>query len=160
MFSDLDLYFFSRVLHIIAVVFWIGGVAFVTCVLIPALKDFSHTQDKMALFETLEGKFAKQAKISTITAGVSGFYMLYLLQAWSRYSMIEYWWLHLMTLVWAVFSVVLFVFEPLFLHRWFLQSAQRDCDKAFKRLHIMHIFLLTISIIAIAGALLGSHGYL
>ena len=99
MFSDLDLYFFSRVLHIIAVVFWIGGVAFVTCVLIPALKDFSHTQDKMALFETLEGKFAKQAKISTITAGVSGFYMLYFLQAWSRYSMIEYWWLHLMTLV-------------------------------------------------------------
>ena len=30
---------FARALHIIAVVFWIGGVAFVTTVLIPAIRS-------------------------------------------------------------------------------------------------------------------------
>lgn len=61
--------------------------------------------------------------------------------------------------VWLVFSLVLFVFEPLFLHAWFKKQALIDSQKTFNQLHIMHIILLSISLIAIGGAMLGAHGY-
>ena len=65
-----------------------------------------------------------------------------------------------MTLVWALFTVVLFLLEPLFLHRWFMASAKQDPDRAFRLLQRLHWVLLTLSIVAIVGAIAGSHGYL
>jgi hypothetical protein len=66
--------------------------------------------------------------------------------------------MHLMTLIWAVFTLVLFVFEPLFLHRWFHQRAERDGAGAFALLHGMHRILLGLSIVAVLGAVTGAHG--
>jgi uncharacterized membrane protein len=42
---------FARVLHVLGVVLWIGGVAFVTTVLIPALKNINSSTNKLAIFE-------------------------------------------------------------------------------------------------------------
>ena len=86
--------------------------------------------------------------------------MLHSMGAWSRYLDPSFWWIHLMTLVWFVFTVVLFALEPLFLHRWFNEAAQRDSVRAFRILHRMHWVLLTLSTAAIAGAVAGSRGYL
>ena len=85
--------------------------------------------------------------------------MAYVLNAWSRYADPGYWWMHTMTLVWLLFTLVLFVFEPLFLHRWFREQAERDSEKAFRWLQVMHIVLLSISLLAILGAVAGSRGY-
>jgi hypothetical protein len=65
-----------------------------------------------------------------------------------------------MTCVWLVFALVLFVFEPLFLHRWFKEFAERDSDRAFRLLHRFHVLLLTLSLLAIAGAVAGVRGFL
>ncbi len=65
-----------------------------------------------------------------------------------------------MTLVWLVFTLVLFVLEPLFLHQWFLEQAKKDSEKTFAKILTMHRVLLTLSLIAIFGAVAGSHGYL
>jgi uncharacterized membrane protein len=148
----------ARIFHIIGIVLWIGGVAFVTLVLIPALKKINEQSKRMDLFESLEGAFSFQAKFTTMLTGFSGFYMIEFMDAWSRYLQIQFWWMHLMTLVWLIFTLVLFVFEPLFLHKWFHQKAKINCNKAFKYLHLMHITLLCISLIAIFGAAAGSHG--
>ena len=43
--------------HLFAVVFWIGGVAFVTTILIPALKQIPDINNRMELFEKLEGHY-------------------------------------------------------------------------------------------------------
>jgi uncharacterized membrane protein len=64
--------YLARVLHVIGVVIWIGGVAFVTTVLIPALRKMTDTHNRLELFEQLEGKFGFQAKIATLITGVSG----------------------------------------------------------------------------------------
>lgn len=48
----------SRVLHVLGVVIWIGGVAFVTLVLLPALRGIGDTQQRHRLFERAEGRFA------------------------------------------------------------------------------------------------------
>jgi uncharacterized membrane protein len=153
-------YFISaRALHIIGVVLWIGGVAFVTTILIPSIKTLKDEDNRLALFETLEGKFATQARIVTLFTGFSGFFMIFYMNVWERYQHIQFWWMHLMTAIWVIFTVVLFILEPLILHRWFRKKAIQNSDLAFLWLHRMHKVLLTLSIIAIAGAIFGSHGF-
>lgn len=154
-----DAFILARVLHVLGVVAWISGVAFVTTVLLPALRRLDSAEDRLALFERLEGRFALQARVTTLITGISGFYMLHFLQAWSRYADPHYAWIHLMTLVWVIFTLVLFVFEPLFLHRWFHELAQRDDARAFRLVQRMHIVLLTLSLAAVAGGVAGAHGF-
>ncbi len=125
----------------------------------PSLKKLANTDNRLELFEQLEGRFAFQARIVTLMTGISGYYMLDYMNAWDRYQHLQFWWMHLMTLVWGIFTVVLFVLEPLFLHRWFKEQAIKDSDNAFTWLHRMHKILLTLSILAIFGAVAGSHGF-
>jgi uncharacterized membrane protein len=153
-----DQFVLARVVHIVAIVLWIGGVAFVTTVLIPALKILPQ-EDRLALFERLEGRFAFQAKVTTLLTGLSGLWMLNYLNAWSRYLDVQFWWLHLMTFIWFIFTLVLFVLEPLVLHKLFHRMAADNNPSAFQRLHLMHIILLSLSVLAIAAAMAGSHGY-
>ena len=149
----------ARTIHVLGVVFWIGGVAFVTTVLVPSLKKLTNTNNRLELFEQLEGQFAFQARIVTLMTGISGYYMLDYMNAWDRYQHLQFWWVHLMTLVWGIFTIVLFVLEPLFLHQWFKEQAIKDSDNAFAWLHRMHKILLILSVLAILGAVAGSHGF-
>ena len=157
--NDFDTFVIARSVHVLAIIFWIGGVAFITTVLLPALNKMVDKEQRIALFEQLEHKFAWHAKLATIATGISGYYMLDFLNAWQRYQDIQFWWLHLMTLVWFIFSLVLFVLEPLFLHRWFIEHAKKNSDKTFARLQLMHSLLLCLSLLAVFGAMAGSHGY-
>ncbi|AQS37729.1 hypothetical protein Sps_02576 [Shewanella psychrophila] len=154
-----DYFVIARAVHVLGVVLWIGGVAFVTTVLIPAIKQFASPEERLQLFEQLESKFSFQAKFVTLATGISGYVMLDIIDGWNRYLYPQYWWMHLMTLVWAIFTLVLFVLEPLFLHQWFHKKAAKDSEQTFILVHKMHIFLLSLSLIAIAGAVAGSHGY-
>ncbi len=149
-----SLFVIARALHILAVVLWIGGVAFVTTVLIPSLRNSHSPESRLNLFESLEGKFSFQAKLTTLLTGLSGFYMLYVLNAWSSMQ----WWIHLMIFIWAIFSIVLFVLEPLFLHRWFHQAAEKNNERVFYFLQLMHLVLLSVSLVAVFGGVAGAHG--
>ena len=155
---SLELFVVARILHVVGIVLWIGGVAFVTTVLIPALRKLPDTERRFQLFENLERRFALQAKIVTVVTGLSGLYLTWFLDAWSRFADPAFWWMHLMTIVWAIFTLVLFFLEPLYLHRWFSEQAEKDSDNAFRWLHRMHVILLTVSLVAIAGAVAGTRG--
>jgi uncharacterized membrane protein len=148
----------ARALHVVGVVIWIGGVAFVTMVLIPSLKTISKEDLQLELFEKLENKFSFYARITTLLTGFSGFYMLEYMHAWNRYLDLRFWWIHLMTFIWIIFTLVLFVLEPLFLHRWFHEQAAKNSKKAFRLITILHIVLLSISLIAVFFAVAGAHG--
>ncbi len=149
----------ARVIHIVAVVLWIGGVSMVTTVLIPAIKKMKSKEEQIKTFETIEGKFALQAKITTLLTGLSGFYMLYKLDAWHRYLDYHFWWIHAMTLVWIIFTLILYIFEPLILHKVFKKYAEKNPEKTFKIMHRAHWILLVISLLTTAGAVAGSHGW-
>lgn len=149
----------ARSLHVIGVVLWIGGMAFVTTVLIPSLQQIANSTNKLELFEQLEGKFAVQAKLATLITGFSGFYMLEVMNAWDRYQQLQFWWMHLMTVIWLFFTLILFVLEPLFLHRWFHEQAVKDGNKAFSLVHRLHQILLSLSLLAVLGAVAGAHGF-
>lgn len=151
----MDAWLWSRVLHVLGVVIWIGGVGFVTLVLLPAVR---RQPDQHQLFEQAEGRFAWWARGTTLVTGLSGFYMLYLSNGWSRFAQPGQWWLHAMVAVWLIFTLMLFVLEPLVLHRLFRRIAQHDPRGLMLRIQRMHVFLLLISLITVAGAVAGSHG--
>lgn len=148
----------ARVIHVIAVVLWIGGVAMVTTVIIPAVKNLKSKEEQIKTFEEIEGRFALQAKITTLVTGITGFYMLYAIDGWDRYFDLKFWWIHAMTLVWILFSLVLYVLEPFVLHKLFKKYAEKNPSKTFAFIHRAHWFLLLLSLITTAGAVAGSHG--
>ena len=149
----------TRVIHVIAVILWIGGVAMVTTVIIPAVKRLKSKEEQIKTFEQIEGRFAIQAKITTLFTGLTGFYMLYELDAWNRYLDYKFWWLHAMTLVWVLFTLVLYVLEPLLLHRLFKKYVKKNPSKTFSFIHRAHWFLLLLSLLTTAGAVAGGHGW-
>jgi uncharacterized membrane protein len=148
----------ARAFHVVGVVLWIGGVAFVTTTLIPSLRSMTNVEERFALFEHLEGKFAFQARIVTLITGLTGFYMLEYMGAWDRYQQVQFWWVHMMTLIWLIFTVILFLLEPLVLHRRFKLLANENSDKAFALLHNMHKIILALSLITIFVTVAGVHG--
>ena len=150
----------ARAVHVLAVVHWIGGVSLVTLVLLPSLMQSIPAAERLNLFERIEGRFARQAKISTVLAGLTGFYMTQRLDAWDRLSEPSFWWMHAMIAVWAIFTFVLFIAEPLFLHRWVRDRAMRDPEGTLLLVWRMHVLLLAVSFVTVAGAVLGAHGAL
>lgn len=151
---------FARALHVVSIVHWIGGVAFITLVLLPAVQRLAAPGRRASLFEEIERRFAVQARISTLIAGLSGFWMTARLDAWSRFADHRFWWMHAMLGLWAIFTLILFVLEPLVLHRWFMARAERDPEATFALIQRLHVALLSASAVTVAAAVLGAHGWL
>ena len=131
-----------------------------TTVLLPATRRLVSPAERVRFFERIEAGFARQARWTALITGFSGFYLVHRLDAWSRFQQMSSWWMHAMVLVWGLFMLMLFVLEPLWLHRWFERSAQSRPEATFKLIQRLHWFLLTISLLTIAGAVAGSHGWL
>ena len=66
--------------------------------------------------------------------------------------------MHTMVATWAIFTVVLLIAEPLYLHRWFHVRAESDPEGSFLLVARLHIALLTLSLVTVAAAVLGAHG--
>ena len=152
----MDDFTLARVLHILAIVPWIGGVAFVTTVLMPAVRRNNAPRERLAAFHRFEAGFAWQARLWVGLAGLSGLWMIYRADLWYRFSDLRFWWMHAMVAVWAIFAAMLYIAEPLFLHRRMAQS--RTPERDFARMERMHRILLLASLIATGGAMAGAHG--
>ena len=150
----------GRILHMLGVVFWIGGVAFVTTIILPIIKKFKSAKEAIEFFEKVEHRFAIQVKIASLITGLSGFYMISKLHAWERFLYLSYWWMWAMVIVWLIFTLMLFVIEPFILKNKLIERAKTDPDSTFKKIQKMHLHLLWISLLTIIGALAGSHGWL
>jgi uncharacterized membrane protein len=148
----------ARAIHVLSVVLWIGGVAFVTTVLLPALRR-RPAEERLDAFDALEQRFSHQARITTLLAGASGLYMVARLDLWDRFQAATFWWMHAMVLVWLLFTAMLFIAEPLFLHRWLAARARRAPASTLRLVEWLHRFLLALSLVTILGAVAGSHGF-
>ena len=149
----------ARALHVLGVVLWIGGVAFVTTVLLPSVRRLKSPEERVAFFESIEGRFAWQARGTTLLVGATGFHLTAAWDLWHRFTNAAYWWMHARVIVWVLFTVMLFVAEPLFLHRQLVERAKRDPDGTFRRIERMHWALLTMSLVTVGGAVAGAHGW-
>ena len=150
----------ARAVHVLAVVHWMGGVAFVTLVILPAIAAISEPAQRLALFEEIEGRFSAQVKVSVPLAGLSGAYMAERLDAWRRFLDPADWWLGAMALVWLLFMVILFVVEPFVLRGSFERRAAADPDGTFRLVQRAHWILLAAGVVTAGAGVLGAHGIL
>lgn len=152
----MDSFILARMIHVVSVLFWIGGVAFVTMVVMPSVRNRYAPDERLAAFHRIEGRFAPQARVWVLLAGASGLWLIWRGDMWSRFADPHFWWMHAMVAIWLVFAAMLLVIEPLFLHR--RMAASPDPARDFARMERMHRVLLAASVITLAGAVGGSHG--
>ena len=147
----------ARALHVIAVVHWMGGVALVTLVVLPAVLA-AEPAKRLAMFEAVEKRFSAQARISVPMAGLSGAWMAQRLGLWPWFLDPATWWLGAMALVWLAFMAILFVIEPFVVRDTFRRRVLADSAGAFRLVQRAHWLLLGAGTIAAVGGVIGAHG--
>lgn len=154
----MDLFAAARALHVLGVVLWIGGVAMVTTVLLPAARRLEDPAKRIDFFARVEGRFARQARFSILLVAATGFYMTWASDLWDRFYDAAFWWMRAMVAVWLIFAIMLFILEPLFLHRWIYERSRTRPESTLRIVAGLHWFLLAISLVTVIGAVAGSHG--
>lgn len=147
----------ARALHVLSVIHWIGGLSFVTLVVLPLARSQRIAEDALTLFESVERHFSAQVRVSVPLAGATGLWMTYRMDLWDRFADPEFWWMSAMFGVWLIFMLMLFAIEPL-LHLKFEKSARLDPRASIRRLSRLHEFLLLLAAVTAFGAVAGSHG--
>ena len=150
----------ARAVHVLSVIHWMGGVAFVTMVVLPAIMAVAEPHRRLALFEAVESRFSAQVKVSVPLAGLSGAYMAERLDDWERFLRPANWWLMAMVLLWLLFMAILFVVEPFVLAGRFRRWAKADPYGTFRLMQRAHWVLLCAGAVVAAAGVLGAHGLL
>lgn len=146
----------ARLLHVLAVVVWIGGVAMVTLVVLPAARAARDPE----FFERVEKRFAAQTRWTLVVAGLSGLYLVETLGLWARFADARFWWMHAMVGLWLAYAAALFLLEPFVLRARFAERLRRDPGGALARMMWHHRLVLLLSLATVAGGVAGSHGFL
>ena len=149
----------ARAIHIISIVIWIGGVGFVTAVLIPTIQRFAHEKQGLSIFHVIENRFAFIARFSVLLAGLSGLYMVYALNAWDRFTQIQYFWMHAMVLLWLMFAFALFIIEPFLFKNHGRIVKDHDANINFRKTVIAHWIIFILSLATIFVSALEAHGF-
>jgi uncharacterized membrane protein len=147
----------ARAIHVLAVVVWIGGIWFVTAVVLPGMAE-KPPEEWLGEFDTIERRFAPQARIAVLLVLLSGIYMLYHYDLWRDFADGEYWWMDLMVGVWVLFAALLFIIEPLVFDRVIRRRARVAPQATLTRMLRFHRVMLALSLLAIFAAVGGSHG--
>ena len=137
-------------IHVLSVVWWIGGVLTVTASLLPIFNRLPAPERILRIRE-FEGRFVNQARVAVVLAGITGFWMLELKYGFA-YLHQGGWWIGLMLLVWMLFTVMLFIAAPL---RLLARIGLVGKPRVFL---MMHVVLLTLALAAIAFGVIGARG--
>jgi uncharacterized membrane protein len=149
----------AQAVHITSVVVWIGGVGFLTTVLLPAIRRSHMPAERLTAFLQFEGSFVGQARIAVALVGLSGIYMVHQLGLWGLFYVARSWWMHAMVSLWLTFAVMLFILEPFYFHRRWEALAQNDATgQAFAKLQRLHQRLFFLSLTVVFAASAGAHG--
>ena len=136
--------------HVVAVVWWLGGVAFVTTIILPRL---SNEDDPQSRFRDIERRFSPQARIAVLLVGLSGIYLLWRLDACAWFEMARYWWLSAMSAYWLLFFFILFLAEPL---KVLGKGEPKIGPTWIRKALLLHRILLTTGLIIVGAAVIGT----
>ena len=140
----------ALIIHVLSVVVWIGGVAFVTMVTFPMILREEKSLEQVMMFQGVEHRFAKIAKLMVILAGLSGLYLLY-----EKGLSSGVW---IMIIVWTFYAALLFGLEKMIFKKIFSKPSDKlDTKKVFNILQGFHWVVLTLSALAIAAGIWTGH---
>lgn len=143
--------------HLLCVVWWIGGLAFVTGVSLPILRNVSDEKTRWEQFRQLEAHFESQVRVALILSGISGVFLLWGLKAWGLLSHPAYWWLDAMIGYWVLFVWLMFFANLDIMMQRLVRGG--DPSSGWRRVHVLHSVLLLVALLIIAAAVEGSHGF-
>jgi uncharacterized membrane protein len=143
--------------HVLGVVVWIGGVAFVTMIVFPMITRMENSLEKVIFFQGMEHRFAGIAKISVAVVGLTGGWLLYLTGEWRILFSMAGVGPTLMIIVWAFYVLVL-LFEGKLFKMIFGGRAGQDTDKVFALISRFHWVVLSVSLLAIGIGVWAGHG--
>ncbi len=144
-------------IHVIGVVLWIGGVAFVTLIVFPMIMRMEGSFEKVMFFQGVEHRFAKIAKLCVLIVGITGVWLLYLTGEWRLLFEGSGIGPTLMVIVWAFYAFILLLEGKLF-KIIFHGKAQQDTEKIFSRMTVFHWVVLGLSLLAIGVGVWAGHG--
>ncbi len=144
-------------LHVLSIVLWIGGVAFVTIIVFPMIMRMENSLEKVLFFQGVEHRFAKIAKASVTVAGITGIWLLYLTGEWRILFTLSGIGPTLMLVVWTLYVLIL-LFEGRLFKTIFSGKAQHDTSRIFFRLTVFHWVILGMSLLAVAVGVWAAHG--
>jgi uncharacterized membrane protein len=144
------------VIHVICVIIWIGGVAFVTTVIFPMVYRTAGSLEKALLFQGVEHRFAGMVKWLIAAVGVTGFWMLSAKYGFSILLQPRGFGVLIMLFAWTLYATVL-LFERKIFGKLFADPEKIDMNKALRMVNAMHWFLLIISFSAVAGGVWFGH---
>lgn len=147
----------ARAVHVLSVIHWIGGLSFVTFVVLPLSCAQKMPSGMFSLFNDVERRFAAQVRVSVPLAGLTGVWMVQRMNLWSQLLDPRYWWLAAMLGLWIIFMMMLFVIEPLF-HSRFERAARARPQAVFTWMTRLHRGLLAVAAVTAGGAVAGAHG--
>lgn len=145
------LYTIALIIHVLSIVIWIGGVTFVTIIMFPMIQRTKNSLEQVMMFQGVEHRFSKIAKVMVILTGLSGFYLLYEKGLSSG--------VYIMIFVWTLYASLLFFLEKIIFKKVFAKPSgeQLDTKQVFFRLQVFHWFVLILSFSAIAVGVWTGH---
>lgn len=150
-----------HIIHLLTVIVWIGGLAFVTFIIFPVIFKTPDPLQKVLTFQRIEHRFARLARYFVVITGASGFIMLFTTGWYSALFTRPGIPLTFMSLVWVFWMVMLFGVEPLVIRKMLENMAKHGdemtIDSIFKRVNRMHWLLLFISLLAAVAGVLTAH---
>jgi uncharacterized membrane protein len=144
------------IIHVICVIIWIGGVAFVTMVIFPMMYQAEGSLEKALMFQRVEHRFAGMVKWLIAVVGATGLYMLYAQYGFGLLLETRGIGILIMLFAWALYTTIILSERKIF-GRLFADPEKIDMDKALKMINVMHWFLLIISFTAVAGGVWFGH---
>ncbi|HSQ78887.1 MAG TPA: hypothetical protein VLN91_08335 [Nitrospirota bacterium] len=144
------------IIHVICVIIWIGGVAFVTMVIFPMVYRTEGSLEKALLFQGVEHRFAGMVKWLVAIVGVTGLWMLSAKYGFTILLQPRGFGVLIMLFAWTLYTAVL-LFERTIFGKLFADPEKIDMNKALRMINTMHWFLLIISFSAVAGGVWFGH---
>ena len=147
----------SAALHVIGVVIWIGGVAFVTIILLPMIHEMTDPMEKALLFQRVEHRFSKIVKVVIILVGVTGLLNLHQKGLYVILPTVEGIWLDLMIGVYLFYALLIFGLEQILFKKIFKDMKNLNADQIFYRMSAFHWVVLFLSLLAVGAGVIGTY---
>ncbi len=138
-------------LHVLSVVIWIGGVAFVTAIVLPVLTRMEDSMAKVSFFIGFEKRFQLLAKILVVIVGATGIILFFHRGGFVSLNQEETLLLGYKFFIWLFYFALLFGAEKRLIAT--LISPKTPPDRAFRRLSVFHWVVLILSLIAVVGGI-------
>lgn len=157
------LFAIMHIIHLLTVIIWIGGLAFVTMIALPMAIRNPDPLQKVLSFQRVEHRFAPMAKYYNIVVGITGLVMI-LQTGWYKTLFTKAGIpLTFMVMVWVFWFVMLVGLEPIIIRKMLERMAKSgdamSIEGVFRKMNRMHWMLLMVSLAAsVAGALV-AHGF-